>query len=347
MLHPTSRIAAVALSALAALTLISPLAATRAAEPTYTMVATLPSIIDGTGVRSLRYDATRNRLYAAVQSGLFWVDLSEKKPRVKGPFVRKNVVKIEFAPELEKIFYMTADEVGYADLDRFGESKMLKGNLTPIDIVYEPTHKELYVATRDKRLMVFDGASGRAGDDVPLQGWFATELEAIPGRVFVELADKQGLYTIDAATHQIAPWPVTGRLFTPAYLEADPAGEYLFATFYREFVAIDIKRAAVIGNVVTPTVPSIGFDPGERVLIATWGDDDPPPYKIRAYRPGADGLTEIARLENPRVGVSGVEPTSHGFVQSGHLALLVWSSQPGQMFQLTAPNRQKSPHRMP
>ncbi len=35
------------------------------------------------------------------------------------------------------------------DLDRFGESKMLKGNLTPIDIVYEPTHKELYVATRE------------------------------------------------------------------------------------------------------------------------------------------------------------------------------------------------------
>ncbi|HKW01689.1 MAG TPA: hypothetical protein VJN96_17810 [Vicinamibacterales bacterium] len=338
MLRPTPGIAFVVL---AALTLVTPLAARQSAAPTYTKVAELPSIIDGTGVRSLKYDATRNRLYAAVQTGLFWIDLSEKKPRVKGPFVRKNIVKIEFAPEVEKIFYMTADEVGYADLERFGESKTLKTNLTPIDIVYEPTHKELYVATRDKHLMVFDGASGRAGDDVPLQGWFAVELEAIPGRVFVELADKQGLYTIDAATHQMAPWPVTGRLFTPAYLEADPAGEYLFATFYREFVAIDVKRAAVVGNIVTPSVPAIAFDPGERLLIVTWGDDDPPPFKVRTYRPTADGLAEVDRLENPRVGVSGVEPTSHGFVQSGHLALLIWSSRPGQMFQLTTPNRQK------
>jgi hypothetical protein len=134
---------------------------------------------------------------------------------------------------------------------------------------------------------------------------------------------------------------VTGRLITPAYLEADPAGEYLFAAFDRELVAIDVKRATVIGDVVAPSTPSIAFDPGERVLLATWHDDDPPPYKIRAYRPGPDGLTEIARLENPRIGISGVEPTSHGFVQRGHLALLVWSSQPGQMFQLTAPNRQK------
>ena len=76
---------------------------------------------------------------------------------------------------------------------------------TPRDIVYEPTRKELYVATRDPRLLVFDGVSGRAGDDVPLPGWFGTQLEAIPGRVFVLLEDKQGLYVIDAATHHVAP----------------------------------------------------------------------------------------------------------------------------------------------
>ena len=55
--------------------------------------------------------------------------------------------------------------------------------------------------------------------------------------------------------------------------------------------------------------------PASVVLLATWHDDDPPPYKIRTYRPGPDGLTEIARLENPRIGISGVEPTNHGFVQ--------------------------------
>lgn len=331
----------VACLAATTLVFITPLSATQTTAPPYQMVATLDRGIDGYGFSTFAFDAKANRLYMGSLSGLFWVDLSEKKPRIKGPSVRKRIAKIEFAPELQKIFYATADEVGYADLDRFGESKTLAADLTPRDIVYEPTHKELYVATRDPKLMVFDGASGRARDDLSLPGWFANQLEAIPGRVFVELDDKQGLYAIDAATHQIAPWPVTGRFVTPAFLEADPAGDYLFAAFYRELVAIDVKRATVTANIVTPTAPAIAFDPGERVLIATWRDDDPPPYKIRAYRPRPDGLTEIARLENPRVGISGVEPTSHGFVQSGHLALLVWSSQPGQMFQLTAPIGQK------
>lgn len=341
MLRQTPRIAAIVLSTLAALTLITPLAARQAAAPPYKMIATLDRGIDGNAFSTFAFDGKANRLYMGSLGGLFWVDLSEKTPRIKGPSVRKRIGKIELAPELQKIFYATADEVGYVDLDRFGESKTLVSDITPRDIVYEPTRKELYVATRDPRLLVFDGVSGRAGDDVPLPGWFGTQMEAIPGRVFVLLEDKQGLYAIDAATHHVAEWPVTGRLVTPAYLEADPAGEYLFAAFYRELVAIDVKRATVVGDVVVPSTPSIAFDPGERVLIATWGDDDPPPYKIRAYRPGPDGLTEIARLENPRVGISGVEPTSHGFVQSGHLALLVWSSQPGQMFQLTAPKRQK------
>jgi hypothetical protein len=338
MVRPAPQIAAFAL---ASLTLVTPLAARQAAAPPYQMVATLDRAADGYGFTTFAFDAKANRLYMGSLGGLFWVDLSEKKPRIKGPSVRKRIGKIEFAPELQKIFYATADEVGYADLDRFGESKTLATDLTPRDIVYEPSQKELYVATRDPKLLVFDGATGRARDDLSLPGWFANQLEAIPGRVFVELDDKQGLYAIDAATHQIAPWPVTGRFITPAFLEADPSGEYLFAAFYRELVAIDVKRAAVTANVVTPTAPAIAFDPGERVLVATWGDDDPPPYKIRAYRPGPDGLTEIARLENPRVGISGVEPTSHGFVQSGHLALLIWSSRPGQMFQLTAPNRQR------
>jgi hypothetical protein len=338
MTHPLARVACVAATAWL---LVTPTAASQAPAPSYKTIATLDRGIDGYGFSTFAFDAKANRLYLGSLGGLFWVDLSEKTPRIKGPSVRKRITRIEFAPELQKIFYSTADEVGYADLDRFGESKTLVAEITPRDIVYEPTRKELYVATRDPMLLVFDGASGRARDDLSLPGWFANQLEAIPGTVFVELDDKQGLYAIDATSHRIAPWPVTGRFVTPAFLEADPAGEYLFASFYRELVAIDVKRAAVTANIVTPSTPAIAFDPGERVLIATWGDDDPPPYKIRAYRPSADGLTEIARLQNPRVGISGVEPTSHGFVQSGHLALLVWSSQPGQMFQPPARNRQK------
>lgn len=340
MTRPLFRVACLAATAFL---LIVPLSATQATTaPPYQMIATFDASSDGNAFSTFAIDPKANRMYLGSLGGLYWIDLSEKSPRIKGPSTRKRIDKIEIAPELHKVFYTAAaDEVGYIDLDRFGESKTLISGIVPRDIVYEPSRKELYVATRDPKLLVFDAATGRARDDVSLPGWFANQLEAIPGRVFVELDDKQGLYSIDAATHQMAPWPVTGKLVTPAFLEADPAGEYLFASFYREIVAVDVKRAAVIANIVTPSTPSIAFDAGERVLIATWGDDDPPPYKIRAYRPGPDGLTEIARLENPRVGVSGVEPTTHGFLQRGHLALLLWSSQPGQMFQLTAPNRQK------
>ena len=295
--------------------------------PLYTVMATLPFRVDGQPLRAFAFDKARNRLYAGSNRGLFWVDLSEPKPRVKGPIIRKNIVRIEFAPELSRVYYITPDEVGYADLDRFGESHQLIANLVPRDLVYEPTRREVYVSTRDPRLLVFDGQTSRREDDVPLPGWYAVELESVPGRVFFSLGDRDGLYTLDAATHHVAPWAVTGRVVTPARIEADPAGQYLFLSYYREIVAIDIARATVVGRVVTFSTPAIAFDPGERLLIATW-NNDPPPTKVMAYRVDAEGLTLAAELENPDVGRSGVEPTNHGFIQAGALRLLVWTSQP-------------------
>jgi hypothetical protein len=311
--------------------------ATQIGVPKYEVVADLPSAVDGQPLRAFAFDPAKNRLYLGANSGLFWTDLSEPKPRVKGPIIRKNILRIEIAPELSRVFYTTPDEVGYADLDRMGESVRLAGDLVPTDLVYEPTRREVYVASRDPRLLVFDATSGRKGDDLPLPGWYGVELESIPGRVFLSVGGKDGLYTIDAATHVVAPWPVDGRIVTPARIEADPSGQYLFLAYYREIVAIDIARAAVIGRAVTYSTPAIAFDPGERVLIATW-NDNPPPTRVVAFRAGADGFTEVARYKNPPVGRVGVEPTSHGFVQAGSLALVVWSSRPGQMFQPAGPN---------
>lgn len=314
-----------ACAVLIALAAMAPVGARQPGAPPYAKFAELPFRVDGQPLRTFAFDAARNRIYAGSNRGLFWVDLADPKPRVKGPIIRKNIVRIEFAPELSRMFYATPDEVGYADLDKFGESRRLIGDIVPRDLVYEPTRREVFVATRDPRLIAFDGQTARREDDVPLPGWYGVELEAIPGRVFFSLGDRDGLYTLDAATHHVAPWPVTGRVVTPAYIEADPAGQYLFLSYYREIVAIDIARATVVGRVVTFSTPAIAFDPGERLLIATWRND-PPPTKIVAYRVEADGLMPVAELENPDVGESGVEPTSHGFIQAGHLALIVWAS---------------------
>ena len=306
--------------------------------PQYAVIAKLPSAVEGQPLRTFAFDPGKNRLYLGSNRGLFWVDVSEPEPRVKGPIIRENILHIEIAPELQRMFYMTPDEVGYADLDRFGESAKLATDLVPQDLVYEPTRREVYVSVRDPHLLVFDATTGRKGDDVPLPGWYGVELESIPGRVFLSVGGKEGLYTVDPATHVVAPWPVDGRIVTPARIEADPSGQYLFLSYYREIVAIDIARAKVLGRVVTFSTPSIAFDPGEHVLIATWRDDQSP-ARVVAFRASADGFNEVARYKNPNVGMVGVEPTSHGFVQAGSLSLLVWSSHPGQMFQPAGADR--------
>jgi hypothetical protein len=305
-------------------------AARQDSPPPYRFVATLPSVVDGGPLRTFAFDPGEKKLYVGCNRGLFWVDLSEPTPVVKGPLIKKNILKIEIAPDLARVFYFTADEVGYVDLDRGGEDEFLIGDILARDLVYEPTRHEVYIATRDPRLIVLDARSGRSGDPIPLPGWYGVELESIPGRVFLSVGGKDGLYTIDAATHRVTPWPVDGRIVTPAIIEADPSGRYLFLSYYREIVAIDIARASVVGRVVTATTPSIAFDPGERLLLATWRDEaDPQAIKVVAFRAGDDGLTEVANLKNPRVGSVGVEPTNHGFIQAGNLALLVWSSAPG------------------
>ncbi|HUL71748.1 MAG TPA: hypothetical protein VLT86_01520 [Vicinamibacterales bacterium] len=297
------------------------------AGPPYRLVATLPSGVDGGQLRTFAFDPREKKVYAANNRGLYWMDLSEPDPRLKGPLTKKNILKIEIAPELGRVFYATPDEVGYVDLEHGGDV-LLVGNILARDLVYEPTRQEVYVATRDPRLLVFDARSNRRGDPIPLPGWYGTELEAAGGRVFLSLGGKDGLYAIDAATHRIAPFKVSGRIVTPAYIEGDPSGQYLFLAYYREIVAIDIARAAVVGRLVTASRPTIAFDPGERLLVATWADEAlPAGLAIDVFRP--DGLTMVAHLENPAVGRVGVEPTNHGFVQAGHLALLVWSSTGG------------------
>jgi DNA-binding beta-propeller fold protein YncE len=193
------------------------------------------------------------------------------------------------------------------------------------DMAYEPTRQELYVATRDPRVQVFDARSGERGSDIDLPGWHGLGLEAIPGRVFLGVGGKDGLYAIDAATHTVAPWPVTGRIVTPVYLDADPDGKYLFLTYSRDIVAIDVERAAVIGRVVTPFSGAIAYDPGTRLLVVTY-DDDPPPTRIVAYRVDENGLTPAGWMKSPSLGRMGVEPMHRGFLQSGLHTFFVWKA---------------------
>ncbi|MEZ5318088.1 MAG: hypothetical protein R2752_11860 [Vicinamibacterales bacterium] len=302
---------------------VAPLRASQIQPPAYTHVGELPDRVDGQPFRTFIFDRTAHRLYLGSDRGLFFSDLGDADLHVTGPLVRKDITRIDVAPDLGRVFYTTAEEVGYVDVAGNGAPVVLARDLLPLDMVYESTRQEVYVATRAPVVRVFDAKSGEEGSAIRIPGWWALELEAIPGRVFMSLGGQDGLYAIDAATHVAAAFPVKGRVITPATIEADPDGRYLFLAFYREIVAIDVASAAVVGHMVTPTVPRIAYDPGTDVLIATW-DDDPPPTRVVALAVEGGELRELGRYRNPAIGRTGVEPTSFGFIQAGVRKLLVW-----------------------
>jgi hypothetical protein len=305
---------------------VVPLTARPAGPPAYQVVATLPNVVDGQPLRTLIFDREARRLYAGSQFGLYGSDLSGAEPVWQGPIVRKNIRKIEVAPDLGRVFYAAVDEVGYVDAAGGGAVKISAGNAS--DLVYEPTQHELYVAfERTSAVLVFDARTGQRRQSVALPGWNAFELEAIPGRVFLFVGGKDGIYAIDASTHRLSRWPVAGHLLTPGALEADPGGRYLFLARNEEIDAIDIATSKLVGRVTgMRSTPAVGFDPGTGLLVAMWTDVQQV-NKIVAIRPDAGGLTDVNNLTFPSIGSIGVEPTNHGFIQAGDHAFIVWSSE--------------------
>jgi DNA-binding beta-propeller fold protein YncE len=293
----------------------------------YAGAVRLPSVVNGQALHSFVHDPVTNRLYAANQQGLYWVDLADPDPRVKGPLINKRLTSIEVAPDTGRLFYATLDEVGMVNLRTNDPPVRLAGREWPsARFAYEPTRRQMYLATRTGRVLVFDAETGEQSPDVIVPGEYANMLEAIPGRVFFTLADKSGLFVIDAATKAVTPWAVTGKLVTPVYLDADPTGKYLFATYDRYVLAIDVARATVVGRLITATGGRIAFDSERRLLIASqYKNIGLPQLRLAAYRVDDDGFTEVARLKILPDAAPGLESLrGGGFLQSGHKALFVW-----------------------
>ena len=301
--------------------------------PPYTQVARVPSVVDGQGFTSFAFDPVDQRLYAGSRNGVFWLDLKERDPRLKGPLLRKPIGTIEVAPEAGQLFYTTPDEFGYVNLRTNEPPRILAGRQwRTARLAYEPTRKEMYIATHESGIVVYDTQNGERGPIIEQPGWFANALEAVPGKVFFSVENKSGLYAIDADTHTISPWPVTGKLVTPAYLDADPTGQYLFATYDRHVVAIDIASATVVARRTTASGARIAFDPQRRLLVVSEYDrPDHPMIRLRAFSVDAKGLTEVAELKNPVDGHVGLESFRGGFLQQGYNTLLLWTAAPNQL----------------
>ena len=295
------------------------------AGPIYSQVASIDAAVDGQGFRSLAFDPKANRLYAGSDRGLFWVNVADAKPVWKGPMFKMDITHIEFAAELGRVFFTTVDGLGYVGVDSLTEPKLI-ANVRASDMAYEPTRREVYVTSRAPRVNVYDGATGEPGAVVDLPGWLGSGLEAIPGRVFLMQESKQGIFAIDAKTHRLVAFPTSEKVVTPVHLEADPSGRYIFAAYYQNIVAIDATNGKVLGRATVPSTPAIAFDPGANLLVAIWADE-PTPVRIAAFRVSASGLSEVSQFKNPAAGVVGVEPTSHGFVQTGVKRLYIWAAR--------------------
>ena len=309
----------------AVLAAVLALSAGRQAPSPYTHVGTVDSIIDGQPLRTFTYDPVGDRLYAGSDRGLFWVDLAEAEPRIRGPMIRKDILAIESAPDLGRVFFMTDEEVGYVDVRAPGAAVHVAPRDRGLDIAYEPTRRELYVGTRSPRVRVFDAASGERAPDVELPGWWAENLEGMPGRVLLTVGGTQGIFTIEAGVRKAVRWKLSQAYTTPAYIEADPQGRYVFLNNGRYIAVVDAKSGTLLGRRATPTPAAIAFDPAASQLIATW-HDDPPPVRIVVFRVSERGLTEIAELENPVRGERGMESVRGGFIQDGLRTLLVWKT---------------------
>lgn len=293
----------------------------------YAHVATLPDTVGGQPLISVSFDRTAGRLYAVSNLGLYWVNANEDKPVWKGPMFKAQLTKVECAPDLGRVFFAGRETVGYVDVNAL-ETPHTMARVWASDLVYEPTRKEVYVAYRAPKLQVFSATTGERSGAIDLPSWQGLSLEAIPGRVFLTLPTRDGLYAIDAATHHIGQWPVKGKLVTPAYLEADPSGRYLFASYDKNIVAIDTATANIVGRVTSGWTSAIAFDPGSNLLVATY-IEGPAPQKVGAFKVDANGLSLVGAFENPTRGLTGVEPLSNGFVQRGTHSLLVWSLSQG------------------
>jgi hypothetical protein len=296
-------------------------------KPEYAVVATVPFIVDGQQLRTFGFDPIGHRFYAGSDRGLFWIDLNEAKPRLKGPLIKHDIIKIEVAPDVGRLFFLTPEELWSLDIRRGGEPVML-GEGRAYDLAYEPTRREIYVTPRLPEVWVFSAVTGEQAPDITLPGWLGRGLEAVPGKVFLDVINQPDLYVIDAKTRDVSPFKVKGPFVPPGYLDADPAGRYLFARYDRFVVAIDIATATVVDQLAMLTQPSIAYDPGAERLIVTWQDPVKSDVSIVVYRMEPTGFKEESRLGNPRLGRSGVEPTGQGFVQQAQYALYVWAMKP-------------------
>jgi hypothetical protein len=90
------------------------------------------------------FDREHGRLYGGSRAGLYWVGLAEDRPIWKGPVFKKDLIHIEFAPDLGRVFYASRETVGF---------------VTPAYLEADPAGGHVFAAY-DRNLVAIDAATG-------------------------------------------------------------------------------------------------------------------------------------------------------------------------------------------
>jgi hypothetical protein len=273
----------------------------------------------------LVFDRQSNTLFAGSAEGVYSADLSAPKPQMSGPLVKTHASVVEVAPDLGRVFYGGVDGIGW--VSEHGGAPVTISDTYAWDLVYEPTRHEIYASFQFlPYVMVFDARTGDRRAVIDLPGWNASQLEAVPGKVFMLVGGKDGIFTIDAATRKVSSWEVSGTLITPGMLQADPHGRYLFMARPSEIDQIDIATRRIVGKATMFGMPSISFDPASDRLVAAWPDTTILKERLIVFQPGPEGLKQVAQLTNTSGGVHLIR-TNRGFIQNGDRQFLVWKGE--------------------
>ena len=86
-------------------------------QAAYHHTESFPAIVGGQTLSSFEFDAKTRRLFAGSPLGLYWLNVDQPKPFWHGPLLATRVGGLEFAPELRRLFFSTADDLRYIDVD--------------------------------------------------------------------------------------------------------------------------------------------------------------------------------------------------------------------------------------
>jgi DNA-binding beta-propeller fold protein YncE len=269
---PLPRILTVALAALAAVMLASPVVS----RPLYRITGTLQLPGEG-GWDDMTFDPAGHRLFIAHGSRVDVVD-TDRLARTGEIADTPGVHGIALAPELGRGYVSAgaASTIVVFDLKTLARLKDIESTgENPDAIVYDPATRRVFAFNgRGRNATVIDAVSNEVVGTIPLDAKPEFARVDGQGRVYVNLEDKNSLAVIDARTLSVlAVWPITG-CEEPSGLALNAGAKQLFAVCGSQVMAVmDATSGQLLGTApIGGGVDGAGYDPGARLAFASCGD---------------------------------------------------------------------------